>query len=53
VPDAGMNSRRRTMYKFVIVALLTLLPWSTQAALPDFQPIVESAAPAVVKILVE
>ncbi|WP_435219815.1 Do family serine endopeptidase [Luminiphilus sp. nBUS_07] len=41
------------MYKFVIVALLTLLPWSTRAALPDFQPIVESAAPAVVKILVE
>lgn len=41
------------MYKFVVVALLTLLPWSTRAALPDFQPIVESAAPAVVKILVE
>ncbi len=41
------------MHKFVIVALLTLLPWSTRAALPDFQPIVESAAPAVVKILVE
>ena len=41
------------MYKIVTIALLTLLPWSTKAALPDFQPIVESAAPAVVKILVE
>ena len=41
------------MYKLVTIALLTLLPWSTKAALPDFQPIVESAAPAVVKILVE
>ncbi len=41
------------MYKLVIVALVALLPWSTQAALPDFQPIVETAAPAVVKILVE
>ena len=41
------------MYKFVVVAMLTLLPWSSRAALPDFQPIVESAAPAVVKILVE
>jgi len=41
------------MYKRVLVALLALMPWSTQAALPDFQPIVEAAAPAVVKILVE
>ena len=41
------------MYKLVLVALLALTPWSTQAALPDFQPIVEAAAPAVVKILVE
>ncbi|MDG1013287.1 MAG: Do family serine endopeptidase [Luminiphilus sp.] len=41
------------MYKLVLVALLALMPWLTQAALPDFQPIVEAAAPAVVKILVE
>ena len=41
------------MLRIVAIAFLAVLPWSSRAGLPDFQPIVESAAPAVVKILVE
>lgn len=41
------------MLRIVTIALLAVLPWSVRANLPDFQPIVEAAAPAVVKILVE
>lgn len=41
------------MFRIATVALLMLTPWWARADLPDFQPIVEAAAPAVVKILVE
>ena len=41
------------MLRIVAIVVLAVLPWTTRADLPDFQPIVESAAPAVVKILVE
>jgi len=41
------------MFRIAAVALLILTPWGARADLPDFQSIVEAAAPAVVKILVE